>query len=102
MNLYKRPMFMQQGGAATPRLPTPTANMPMARAPSGAMPPMRPSNAPMAPAPRIPAAPSRPKAPDSQGIASMVADKAKADLATAQGPEELINAFRGNQKPIVF
>jgi len=100
MNLYKRPMFMQQGGAATPRLPTPTANMPMARAPSGAMPPMRPSNAPMAPAPRIPAAPSRPKAPDSQGIASMVADKAKADLATAQGPEELINAFRGNQKPI--
>jgi len=106
MNLYKRPMFMQQGGVATPRLPTPMANMPMARAPSGAMPPMRPSNAPMAPAPRIPAAPpqpmapSRPKASDSQGIASMVADKAKADLATAQGPEELINAFRGNQKPI--
>jgi len=112
MNLYKRPMFMQQGGAATPRLPTPMANMPMARAPSGAMPPMRPSNAPMAPAPRIPAAPSRPTAPpqpmapsrptapDNQGIASMVADKAKADLATAQGPEQLINAFRGNQKPI--
>ena len=100
MNLYKRPMFMQQGGAATPRLPTPMANMPMARAPSGAMPPMRPSNAPMAPAPRIPAAPPRPTAPDSQGIASMVADKAKADLATAQGPEQLINAFRGNQKPI--
>lgn len=100
MNFYKRPMFMQQGGAATPRLPTPMANMPMARAPSGAMPPMRPSNAPMAPAPRIPAAPSRPTAPDSQGIASMVADKAKADLATAQGPEQLINAFRGNQKPI--
>ena len=99
-NLYKRPMFMQQGGAATPRLPTPMANMPMARAPSGAMPPMRPSSAPMAPAPRIPAAPSRPTAPDSQGIASMVADKAKADLATAQGPEQLINAFRGNQKPI--
>lgn len=112
MNLYKRPMFMRQGGAPTPRLPTPMANMPMARAPSGAMPPMRPSNAPMAPAPRIPAAPPRPTAPpqpmapsrptasDSQGIASMVADKAKADLATAQGPEELINAFRGNQKPI--
>lgn len=100
MNLYKRPMFMQQGGAATPRLPTPMANMPMARAPSGAMPPMRPSNAPMAPASRIPAAPPRPAAPDSQGIASMVADKAKADLATAQGPEQLINAFRGNQKPI--
>jgi hypothetical protein len=100
MNLYKRPMFMQQGGAATPRLPTPMANMPMARAPSGAMPPMSPSTAPMAPAPRIPAAPSRPTASDSQGIASMVADKAKADLATAQGPEQLINAFRGNQKPI--
>ena len=100
MNLYKRPMFMQQGGAATPRLPTPMANMPMARAPSGAMPPMRPSNAPMAPAPRIPAAPSRPKAPADRGIGSMIADKAKADLATAQGPEELINAFRGNQKPI--
>jgi hypothetical protein len=99
-NVYKRPMFMQQGGAATPRLPTPMANMPMARAPSGAMPPMRPSSAPMAPAPRIPAAPPRPAAPDSQGIASMVADKAKADLATAQGPEQLINAFRGNQKPI--
>jgi len=99
-NVYKRPMFMQQGGAATPRLPTPMANMPMARAPSGAMPPMRPSSAPMAPAPRIPAAPSRPTAPDAQGIASMVADKAKADLATAQGPEQLINAFRGNQKPI--
>lgn len=91
---------MRQGGAPTPRLPTPMANMPMARAPSGAMPPMRPSNAPMAPAPRIPAAPPRPTAPDSQGIASMVADKAKADLATAQGPEQLINAFRGNQKPI--
>jgi len=100
MNLYKRPMFMQQGGAATPRLPTPMANMPMARAPSGAMPPMRPSNAPMAPAPRIPAAPSRPKAPADRGIGSMIADKAKADLATAQGPEELINAFRGNKKPI--
>ena len=100
MNLYKRPMFMQQGGAATPRLPTPMANMPMARAPSGAMPPMRPSNAPMAPAPRIPAAPSRPKAPADRGIGSMIADKAKADLATAQGPEELINAFSGNQKPI--
>jgi hypothetical protein len=91
-DIYKRPLFMQQGGMARVPMPTPPAAMRPSTAPQGAMPPMRPAAAPMAPAAR--------PTDQASGIASMVSDKAKADLAQAQGPEQIINAFRGNQKPI--
>lgn len=103
MNLYKRPLFMQQGGMARVPVPTPPAAMRPAAAPQGAMPPMRPARAPMGPMglPRAPAAaPAARPTDQAAGIASMVSDKAKADLAQAQGPEQIINAFRGNQKPL--
>ena len=103
MNLYKRPLFMQQGGMARVPVPTPPAAMRPAAAPQGAMPPMRPATAPMGPMglPRAPAAaPAARPTDQAAGIASMVSDKAKADLAQAQGPEQIINAFRGNQKPL--
>jgi hypothetical protein len=91
-DIYKRPLFMQQGGMARVPMPTPPAAMRPSTAPQGAMPPMRPAAAPMAPAAR--------PTDQASGIASMVSDKAKADLAQAQGPEQIINAFRGNQKPL--
>jgi hypothetical protein len=96
MNVYKRPLFMQQGGMARVPVPTPPAAMRPATAPSGAMPPMRPASAPMG----APGAPPRPPAQDVAGIASMVSQKGKMDLDQAQGPEQIINAFRGNQKPL--
>ena len=96
MNVYKRPLFMQQGGAPRMPVPTPPAAMRPATAPSGAMPPMRPASAPMG----APGAPPRPPAQDVAGIASMVSQKGKMDLDRAQGPEQIINAFRGNQKPL--
>ena len=100
MNVYKRPLFMQQGGMARVPMPTPPAAMRPMPTPQGAMPPMRPAAAPMAP-PRAPAAaPAARPTDQAAGIASMVSDKAKADLAQAQGPEQIINAFRGNQKPL--
>ena len=89
MNVYKRPLFMQQGGMARVPVPTPPAAMRPSTAPQGAMPPMRPAAAPAA----------RPT-DQAAGIASMVSGKAKADLDQAQGPEQIINAFRGNQKPL--
>ena len=89
MNVYKRPLFMQQGGMARVPVPTPPAAMRPAAAPQGAMPPMRPAAAP----------PARPTG-QAAGIASMVSDKSKMDIDQAQGPEQIINAFRGNQKPI--
>ena len=100
MNVYKRPLFMQQGGAPRMPVPTPPAAMPTPRAPSSAMAPMRPAAAPMRPAPAPMARPQPGPAPDASGIASMVSEKAKMDLDQAQGPEQLINAFRGNQKPL--
>jgi len=81
---------MQQGGAPRVPVPTPPAAMRPVTAPSGAMPPMRPAAAP----------PARPSNDQAAGIASMVSDKAKMDLSQAQGPEQMINAFRGNQKPL--
>ncbi len=96
MNVYKRPLFMQQGGMARVPVPTPPAAMRPATAPSGAMPPMRPASAPMG----APGAPPRPPAQDVAGIASMVSQKGKMELDQAQGPEQIINAFRGNQKPL--
>lgn len=96
MNVYKRPLFMQQGGMARVPVPTPPAAMRPAAAPSGAMPPMRPASAPMG----APGAPPRPPAQDVAGIASMVSQKGKMELDQAQGPEQIINAFRGNQKPL--
>jgi len=100
MNVYKRPLFMQQGGMARVPMPTPPAAMRPMPTPQGAMPPMRPAAAPMAP-PRAPAAaPAARPTDQAAGIASMVSDKAKADLSQAQGPEQIINAFRGNQKPL--
>ena len=89
MNVYKRPLFMQQGGMARVPVPTPPAAMRPAAAPQAAMPPMRPATAPAA----------RPTG-QAAGIASMVSDKAKRDLDQAQGPEQMINAFRGDQKPL--
>ena len=89
MNVYKRPLFMQQGGMARVPVPTPPAAMRPAAAPQGAMPPMRPAAAP----------PARPTG-NAAGIASMISDKSKMDIDKAQGPEQIINAFRGNQKPI--
>ena len=89
MNVYKRPLFMQQGGMARVPVPTPPAAMRPAAAPQGAMPPMRPAAAP----------PARPTG-QAAGIASMVSDKSKMDIDQAQGPEQIINAFRGNQKPL--
>jgi hypothetical protein len=100
MNVYKRPLFMQQGGMARVPMPTPPAAMRPMPTPQGAMPPMRPAAAPMAP-PRAPAAaPAARPTDQAAGIASMVSDKAKMDLDQAQGPEQIINAFRGNQKPL--
>lgn len=106
MNLYNRPLFMQQGGAARVPMPPPPAGMRPAASP-GAMPPMRPAPAPMgapgaAPRPAAPpmAAPRPTGAPTAEGIASMVSKKAMAQLDQAQGPEQMINAFRGNQKPL--
>tara|TARA_R110000782_G_scaffold6079_4_gene20969 strand:- start:4777 stop:6813 length:2037 start_codon:yes stop_codon:yes gene_type:complete len=80
---------MQQGGMARVPVPTPPAAMRPAAAPQGAMPPMRPATAPAA----------RPTG-QAAGIASMVSDKAMRDLDQAQGPEQMINAFRGDQKPL--
>jgi len=77
-------------------VPTPPAAMRPAAAPSGAMPPMRPASAPMG----APGAPPRPPAQDVAGIASMVSQKGQMELDQAQGPEQIINAFRGNQKPL--
>jgi hypothetical protein len=77
-------------------VPTPPAAMRPATAPSGAMPPMRPASAPMG----APGAPPRPPAQDVAGIASMVSQKGQMELDQAQGPEQIINAFRGNQKPL--
>jgi len=96
MNVYKRPLFMQQGGSPRMPVPTPPAAMRPAAAPSGAMPPMRPASAPMG----APGAPPRPPAQDVAGIASMVSQKGQMELDQAQGPEQIINAFRGNQKPL--
>jgi hypothetical protein len=97
MNVYKRPLFMQQGGMARVPVPTPPAAMRPAAAPQGAMPPMRP-----AAALRLSDAPAPPARPTGQaaGIASMISDKSKMDIDQAQGPEQMINAFRGNQKPL--
>jgi len=95
MNVYKRPLFMQQGGAARVPVPTPPAAMRPVAAPSAAMPAMRPPTAAMAPMRPAPAG-----GPDASGIASMVSDKTKMNLDQAQGPEQIINAFRGNQKPL--
>ena len=52
------------------------------------------------PRPAGPMAPPGGGAPDMAGIASMISQKAKADISQAQGPEEIINAFRGNQRPL--
>ena len=107
-NVYQRPLFMQQGGSTRPMLPSPPQGM-MGRAappmPRQAMaPPMpRPQAPPMAPPGPRPAGPMAPPgggAPDMAGIASMISQKAKADISQAQGPEEIINAFRGNQRPL--
>ena len=100
MNVYKRPLFMQQGGMARVPVPTPPAAMRPAAAPQGAMPPMRPAAAPQsAMTPMRPAPPARPTG-QAAGIASMISDKSKMDIDQAQGPEQMINAFRGNQKPL--
>jgi hypothetical protein len=100
MNVYKRPLFMQQGGIARVPVPTPPAAMRPAAAPQGAMPPMRPAAAPQsAMTPMRPAPPARPTG-QAAGIASMISDKSKMDIDQAQGPEQMINAFRGNQKPL--
>ena len=108
-NVYQRPLFMQQGGSPRPSLPSPQGMMRQVAAPQSMMrppappvqqaPPM-PQAPPMArPAPR-PAGPPGGGAPDMAGISSMVSDKAKAAIDQAQGPEEIINAFRGNQRPL--
>jgi len=99
MNLYKRPLFMQQGGAPRMQMPTPPAAMRPVTTPPGAMPAMRPAAASMPPMP-MPQAPQRPNPNPEQGIASMVSSEAKKQLDQAQGPEQIINAFRGNQKPL--
>lgn len=107
MNLYKRPLFMQQGGAPGIQMPPPPAAMRPVAAPSGAMPPMPPTRAPIKPmaSPAAPMAAPMAASPasgqkDVAGIASMISNKAKIDINEAQGPEQLINAFRGNQKPL--
>ena len=107
MNLYKRPLFMQQGGAPGIQMPPPPAAMRPVAAPSGAMPPMPPTRAPMKPMapPAAPMAAPMAASPasgqkDVAGIASMISNKSKIDINEAQGPEQLINAFRGNQKPL--
>ena len=101
-NVYQRPLFMQQGGSTRPLLPSPQGMMSPNSSPRAGMPPMAQA-APMAsPSPR-PAAPMpRPNggAPDTAGIASMVSEKAKTAIDQAQGPEQIINAFRGNQRPL--
>jgi hypothetical protein len=77
MNVYKRPLFMQQGGMARVPVPTPPAAMRPAAAPQGAMPPMRPAAAPQsAMTPMRPAPPARPTG-QAAGIASMISDKPK-------------------------
>ena len=111
-NVYQRPLFMQQGGSTRPMLPSPPQGM-MGRATPPMAPPMprqamappmpRPQAPPMAPPGPRPAGPMAPPgggAPDMAGIASMISQKAKADISQAQGPEEIINAFRGNQRPL--
>jgi len=111
-NVYQRPLFMQQGGSTRPMLPSPPQGM-MGRAAPPMAPPMprqamappmpRPQAPPMAPPGPRPAGPMAPPgggAPDMAGIASMISQKAKADISQAQGPEEIINAFRGNQRPL--
>jgi hypothetical protein len=111
-NVYQRPLFMQQGGSTRPMLPSPPQGM-MGRATPPMAPPMprqamappmpRPQAPPMAapgPRPAGPMAPPGGGAPDMAGIASMISQKAKADISQAQGPEEIINAFRGNQRPL--
>jgi len=111
-NVYQRPLFMQQGGSTRPMLPSPPQGM-MGQAAPPMAPPMprqamaqaapRPQVPPMAapgPRPAGPMAPPGGGAPDMAGIASMISQKAKADISQAQGPEEIINAFRGNQRPL--
>jgi hypothetical protein len=107
-NVYQRPLFMQQGGSTRPMLPSPPQGMmgqaapPMPRQAMAQAAP-RPQVPPMAapgPRPAGPMAPPGGGAPDMAGIASMVSQKAKADISQAQGPEEIINAFRGNQRPL--
>ena len=107
-NVYQRPLFMQQGGSTRPMLPSPPQGMmgqaapPMPRQAMAQAAP-RPQVPPMAapgPRPAGPMAPPGGGAPDMAGIASMISQKAKADISQAQGPEEIINAFRGNQRPL--
>ena len=81
------------------QMPTPPAAMRPVTTPPGAMPAMRPAAASMPPMP-MPQAPQRPNPNPEQGIASMVSSEAKKQLDQAQGPEQIINAFRGNQKPL--
>ena len=115
-NVYQRPLFMQQGGSTRPMLPSPPQGMmgqaapPMPRPQAPPMPRQamaqaapRPQVPPMAapgPRPAGPMAPPGGGAPDMAGIASMVSEKAKSAIDQAQGPEEIINAFRGNQRPL--
>jgi hypothetical protein len=75
MNVYKRPLFMQQGGMARVPVPTPPAAMRPAAAPQGAMPPMRPAAAPQSAMTPMRPAPLHGPRVRRAGIASMISEK---------------------------
>lgn len=92
MNVYKRPLFRQAGGPAQP--------MPqdMMMPPEGA--PMPSQGAPMPPEAQQLQAVEQQAAMQGEQIGQQYATDMISNLDMAETPEDVINAIRGNQKPL--
>jgi hypothetical protein len=92
MNVYKRPLFRQAGGPAQP--------MPqdMMMPPQGA--PMPSQGAPMPPEAQQLQAVEQQAAMQGEQIGQQYAADMISNLDMAETPEDVINAIRGNQKPL--
>ena len=92
MNVYKRPLFRQAGGPAQP--------MPqdMMMPPQGA--PMPSQGAPMPPEAQQLQAVEQQAAMQGEQIGQQYATDMISNLDMAETPEDVINAIRGNQKPL--
>lgn len=98
MNVYKRPLFRQAGGPAQPMpqdMIMPPQGAPM---PSDMM--MPPQGAPMPPEAQQLQAVEQQAAMQGEQIGQQYATDMISNLDMAETPEDVINAIRGNEKPL--
>jgi len=105
MNVYKRPMFLQGGGAALPMAAPPNAAPPMAAPPMAAPPMAAPPNAGAGAGipPELQMALEGAKQEGTaigQGIGGQLVGDMMQGLDGAEDYEQIINAIRGNELPL--